>query len=122
MFGMGNKDQGSDKLAVQVYSVAGDEVFKLAQKLWETNARTVRFDQASGKEYLHFRYLKPPCAIWFQRDKGRTGVFEFMVRWEAAKNYEVYVVSSGQTAGNQQRATALLQSMLTTPSVVSSAE
>ena len=122
MFGLGNKDEGSEKLTVQVHVVSGSEVFKLAQKLWDTNARTLRLDQASGKEYLHFRYVNPKCAIWFQRDQGRKDVFELMVRWEDSKTYEVYVVGSSQTAGDQKRATELLQSMLTTPSVVSSVE
>jgi hypothetical protein len=118
MFGLGNKDDGAEKLIVQVHAVAGADVFDLARKLWDENARGVRLDAVSGKEYLHFRYTSPKCAIWFQRDHGRTDVFEVMIRWESSKTYEVYVLSDGQPVGNQQRAIELLQSMLTTPSVI----
>lgn len=118
MLGLGKKDSAGDKLSVQVYAVAGDEAFKLAQKLWDENARTVRVEEHIRKEFLHFAYANPECVIWFQRDQGRTGTFELIVRWEADKTYEVFVLTAGQPAGNLERARAVLNSMLTTPSVV----
>lgn len=122
MFGLGHKEERSDKLSVQVHAVSGDEMFRLAQKLWDENARYVRVDDPSGKEYLHFAYQNPSCVVWYQRDRGRTDVFEIILRWESSKMYEVYVLSAGQPAGDGQRAKALLDSMLTTPSVVPSTE
>jgi len=118
MFGLGNKESQSDKLSVQVHVVASEEAFKLAQKLWDENARTLRLDDKTGKEFLHFGYSKPACVIWLQRDRGRTGIFELIVRWEADKTHEVFTLTSGQSAGDEPRIKAILTSMLTTPSVV----
>ena len=118
MFGRSKDQPTADKLSVQVYAVAGDEPFRLAQKLWDENARTVRVEEHVGKEFLHFAYANPKCVIWFQRDQGRTGTFELIVRWEADKTYEVFVLTLGQSAGNVERSKAVLNSMLTTPSVV----
>jgi hypothetical protein len=118
MFGRGKNQPDGDKLSVQVYAVTGDEPFKLAQKLWDENARTVRIAASVGKEFLHFAYANPACVVWFQRDQGRTGTFELIVRWEADKTHEVFVLTPGQPAGNAERAKAVLNSMLTTPSVV----
>jgi hypothetical protein len=118
MFGIGKTDSKSDKLSVQVHAVTADEPFGLAQKLWDENAAHVQLDELSGKEYLHFAYTNPACVVWFQRDRGRTDEFELIVRWESTKTYEVYVLSKGAPTGNAERAKALLNSMLTTPSVV----
>ncbi len=119
MFGMGKKLQSSsDKLTVQVHVVASDDAFGLAQKLWDENARTLRTDQAIGKEFLHFGYANPKSVVWMQRDRGRTDTFELIVRWEADKIHEVLVLTKGGPAGNVERSKAIINSMLTTPSVV----
>ena len=121
MFGLENKGEDSDKLSVQVYAVSGDEAFKLAAKIWNENARTTRLDQRTGKEFLHFGYTNPKCVIWLQRDQGRTDTFELIIHWEHDKTHEVFVLTGGQPAGNQERAKAIVNSMLTTPSVMLSA-
>lgn len=118
MFGFGKSDSGNDKLNIQVHLVSGDAVFGLAQKLWDENVRTIHVDEQIGKEYLRFGYANPACAVWLQRDRGRTGTFELIVRWQADKTSEVFVLVPGQVAGNEQRAKDLLNSMLTTPSVL----
>ncbi len=122
MFGMGKKEPTSDKLTVQVHAVVSDQVFALAQKLWDENVRTLRIDQLTHKEFLHFGYANPKCVIWLQRDQGRAGILELIIRWEADKTHEVFVLTAGQPAGDEQRAKAIVQTMLTTPSVVLSAK
>lgn len=118
MFGMGKKEPSSDELSVQVHAVTSDDAFKLAQKIWNENGRTIHVDPRSGKEFLHFAYANPKCVVWLQHDQGRTGILEMIVRWEADQTHEVFVLATGQQAGDDTRAKALLNSMLTTPSVV----
>lgn len=121
MFGI-KKDPGNDTLNIQVHVAASDEAFKLAQKIWDENARTLHLDTYSGKEFLHFAYANPKCVVWMQRDQGRSGIFELVVRWERDKTHEVFVLTGGQSAGAIPRITAILNSMLTTPSVVLSTD
>lgn len=122
MFGMSAKNEGSDHLSVQVHAVVGEEAFKLATKIWDENIRTVHLDQRSNKEFLRFAYANPKCVVWLQHDRGRADTLELIVRWEADKTHEVFVLSRGQQAGSQERAVAVLTSMLTTPSVVLSSD
>ena len=122
MFGLGDKTQKSDKLGLQVHVVSSEEVFKLAQKIWDENVRTLHLDEQFHKEFLHFGYNQPKCVIWLQRDQGRTGIFELIVRWEHDKTHEVFVITSGPTVGNEDRAKAIVNSILTTPSVVLSSD
>jgi hypothetical protein len=120
MFGLNAKSDNSDKLVVQVHAAAEAEAFAMAKKLWDENSRIVHADQATGKEYLRFLYAQLKCVVWLQRDIGRTDIFELIVRWETGM-HEVYVVGPGpQPTGDITRPKALLTSMLTTPSVVSS--
>jgi hypothetical protein len=120
MFGLTKKDPSSDKLNVRVHVNANAEAFNLATKIWNENLRTLRFDQATRKEFLHFGYANPKCVVWLQRDKGRVDVFELVVRWETDKTYEVFVISdpAPKPTGDATRANALLNSMLTTPSII----
>jgi hypothetical protein len=68
---------------------------------------------------LRFAYTTPSCTVWLQRDQGRSDVFELVVRWEADKTHEVFVLVVGnKPEGDETRAKAVLNSMLTTPSVV----
>jgi hypothetical protein len=123
MFGLGKKAPKNDKLTVQVQVVSSSTAFAMAQKLWAENARTVRFDQQAGKEFLHFGYVNPKCVIWLQRDHGRANSFELIVRWEEAATHEVCIIGNDSSpSGNDARVKALLHSMLTTPSVVLSNE
>lgn len=122
MFGLGKSEPSSDKLSVQVHAVSSDEAFALAQKIWDANVRTMRVDEQTHKEFLHFGYANPKCVIWLQRDQARTGTLELVVRWEQDKTYEVFVLTTGQLAGDEQRIKAVLNSMLTTPSVVLSSD
>ncbi len=118
MFGS-NKHPETDKLSVQVHVVASAAAFQLGQKLWEENARTLHTDPASGKEFLHFVYANPPSVVWMQRTPGGPDYFELIVRWEKDAMHEVYVIqNSAQPAGDDGRAKELLQSILTTPSIV----
>lgn len=118
MFGLGKAGQPSDKLNVLVRVVASDEAFRLAQKIWDENFRSARVDEHTRKEFLRFGYANPKCAVWLQRDQGRADALELIVRWEDSQTYEVFALTRGQTSGDEQRALALLNSMLTTPSVV----
>ena len=118
MFGLGKNEPATDKLSVQVHIVTGDEAFQLAQKIWDENARTLHLDEQTDKEFLRFGYANPKCAVWLQRDRGRSDIFELIVRWEADKTHEVFALSPGQPTDNEQRAKDVLNSMLTTPSVV----
>lgn len=121
MFGLSKEEPKGDKLSVQVCVVASKEVFTLAQKIWDENARTAHLDEQTRKEFLRFGYANPGCAIWLQRDQGRTDIFELVVRWDHDETHEVFILTSGGPTGNEQRAKDLLNSMLTTPSVVLSA-
>ena len=122
MFGLSKSESQSDKLTVQVHVVTDEEGFKLAQKIWDENARTLRIDPATHKEFLHFGYANPKSVVWMQRDQGRTDIFELVVRWEVDKTHEVFILTGGQSAGKIDRAKAILNSMLTTPSVVLSGQ
>jgi ATP-dependent Clp protease adapter protein ClpS len=121
MFGLKNKHPDADKLTVQVHVVGSAEVFNLAQKIWSENQRTLRSDPATGKEFLHFAYANPKCVVWLQRDAGRHQLFELVVHWENDSNnmHEVFVVlNTPQPDGDVNRAKQLLNSVLSTPSIV----
>lgn len=118
MFGIGKSRTTSDKMSVLVRVVVSDEAFRLAQKLWDENLRSARVDERTRKEFLRFGYANPKCTVWLQRDQGRADALELVVRWEGSQTYEVFALTRGQPAGDEQRAFALLNSMLTTPSVV----
>ncbi len=113
----------ADLLTVQVHAIASSEAFGMVQKIWNENARTMRYDQSSNKEFEHFAYAKPSCTAWLQRDKGRASLYELIVRWEAEKTHEVYVIANANvTVGDDARVKAILSSMLTTPSIVLTSE
>jgi hypothetical protein len=121
MFGLSKRDPQSDKLTVQVHAIGSAEAYQLAAKIWNENVRTLHADAHGHKDFLHFAYANPKCVVWLQRDQNRTEPFELIVRWEANKTHEVFVISSApanQPTGNDQRAKALLTSILTTPSIV----
>jgi hypothetical protein len=119
MFGLSKKDPHTDKLQVQVHVVSSFEAYRMAVKLWNENLRTLHLDQHAGKEFLRFAYTSPSCTVWLQRDQGRADNFELVVRWEGDKTHEVFVLNTGnKPEGNDTRVKALLNSMLTTPSVV----
>ncbi|HSX29770.1 MAG TPA: hypothetical protein VLE73_04400 [Candidatus Saccharimonadales bacterium] len=120
MLGLTHKDANADKLTVQVHTIAGSEVFGLAQKIWGENVRSLRVDPESGKEFLHFGYANPKCVVWLQHDKGRNDIYELIVNWQSTGTHEVYVIIAGdaQPVGDDTRAKAVLNSMLITPSVV----
>jgi len=124
MFGHSKKDTSGDKLTVQVHAIASQAAYKQAQKIWDENIRTLRLDQTTNKQFLHFGYSKPECVVWLQRDQNRSNPFELIVRWETDKTHEVFVISDSGTgpSGDDSRATALLNSMLTTPSIVLTGE
>ncbi|HSW98873.1 MAG TPA: hypothetical protein VLF71_03475 [Candidatus Saccharimonadales bacterium] len=119
MFGFLKKQPKADKLTVQVHVVGSADVFAVAQKIWAENQRTLRSDPATGKEFLRFAYANPKCVVWLQHDHGRHQVFELVVRWEESRLHEVYVVlNTPQPEGDVARAGQLLQSVLSTPSIV----
>jgi len=120
MFGIGKKDPQHDKLDVQVHVVASQEAYVLAQKIWDENIRTMHIDQTARKEFLHFGYANPKCVIWLQRDQNRSNPFELVIRWEADGTHEVCIISDSRTgtSGDDTRPKAILNSMLTTPSIV----
>ena len=120
MFGLGKKDPQTDKLGVQVHAVASREAYQLAQKIWDENLRTLHLDEQAHKEFLHFAYADPKCTVWLQRDQQRSNPFELIVRWEADGTHEVCVISDSGTgnSGDDTRPKAILNSMLTTPSIV----
>jgi hypothetical protein len=119
MFGLKKKNPSADKLTVQVHVVGSAEVFRLAEKIWSENVRTLHTDPATGKEFLHFAYANPKCVVWLQRDHNQHQLFELVVRWEAGNIHEVYVVlNTPQPDGDDTRAKQLLNSVLSTPSIV----
>jgi len=119
MFGIGkNGGTTSDRLNVLVRTVVSDQAFGLAQKIWDENVRSARTDEQAHKEILRFTYANPKCVVWLERDQGRADAFELIVFWQDNQIYEVFAVTRGQASGDEQRALALLNSMLTTPSVV----
>ena len=123
MFGLGSKQDDSEPLSVQVHAVVGDEVLKLATKIWDENIRTVHLDPGTHKEFLRFGYENPKCVVWLQHDQNRVDTLELIVRWEADKRHEVFVITGGrQPAGEQERAKAVLNGMLTTAAVVLSSD
>ena len=119
MLSIFKKKPAADKLTVQVHVVGSSSAFQLAAKIWAENQRTLRTDPATGKEFLHFAYANPKCVVWLQRDPGRHQVFELVVHWDAENTHEVFVVlNTPQPDGDDQRALALLNSVLSTPSIV----
>ncbi len=120
MFGQSKKNPATDRLSVQVHAVADTETFDLAQRIWNENSRTLHTDPSTQKEFLRFGYATPKCAVWLQRDQNRTNPFELIVRWEETGMHEICVISDTGNArsGDPTRAKAILNSMLTTPSVV----
>jgi hypothetical protein len=123
MFGLSSKKEDSDQLTVQVHAVASSAAFDATQKVWGENMRALQVNEATNKEIMHFGYASPPCVVWLQRDRGRTDVFELIVRWEDDRVHEVYVISRGtqQPGAGDQRLQDLLHSILTVPSIVPSA-
>jgi hypothetical protein len=119
MFGLNKKDVHADKLQVQVHVIAGIDVFRLATRVWDTNQRSLHVEAHAHKEFMRFAYTNPSCTVWLQRDQGRDDIFELVVRWESDKTHEVFVLMLGdKKVGDDQRAQALLNSMLSTPSIV----
>jgi hypothetical protein len=119
MLGFIKKPPAADKLTVQVHVVGSGDVFRLAEKIWAENGRTLRTDPTTGKDFLHFAYANPKCVVWLQRDRGRHQLFELVVRWEKDGLHEVYVVlNTPQPDGDDARAKQLLNSVLSTPSIV----
>ncbi|HEX7963348.1 MAG TPA: hypothetical protein VF466_02035 [Candidatus Saccharimonadales bacterium] len=119
MFGFKRKTPAADKLSVQVHVVGSAEAFGLCEKIWAENQRTLRQDPATRKEFLHFAYANPKCVVWLQRDPGRHQLYELVVHWAADDMYEVYVVlNTPQPDGDDTRAKQLLNSVLSTPSIV----
>ena len=119
MFGLKKKTPQADKLSVQVHVVGSADVFRLAEKIWAENQRTLRNDPTTGKEFLHFAYANPKCVVWLQRDPGRHQMYELVVRWEKDGIHEVYVVlNTPKPDGDDTRAKQLLNSVLSTPSIV----
>jgi hypothetical protein len=113
------KNPDADKLTVQVHVVGSAAAFAMAQKIWAENQRTLLRESTTGKEFLHFAYANPKCVVWLQRDPGRHQVFELVVRWEETTIHEVYVVlNTPQQDGDDTRAQQLLNSILSTPSIV----
>ena len=119
MFGINKKNPHSDQLQVQVHVVIGIDAFHLATRLWDANQRTLHLEPHAHKEFMRFAYTNPSCTVWLQRDQGRDDIFELVVRWESDKTHEVFVLILGdKKVGDDQRAQALLNSMMTTPSIV----
>jgi len=119
MLGFKKKTLEADKLTVQVHVVGSAEVFRLAEKIWTENQRTLRTDASTGKEFLHFAYASPKCVVWLQRDPGRQQIFELVVRWEKDIIHEVYVLlNTPHPDGDVTRAKQLLNSVLSTPSII----
>lgn len=122
MFKASSKSPTADWLTVQVHAIGSQHAFGLAHQILVANARTLRLDPASGKEFLHFAYAQPHCTVWLQRDHGRSDVYELIVRWEDQGVHEVYVITNTvQPIGNDQRLQQLLHSVLTVPSIVPTA-
>jgi hypothetical protein len=120
MFGLERKQTGDD-LPIFVHAVTGDKAFQAAERLWQENARLMYIDKTNRKEFVRFTYAKPDCTAWLQRDEGRAGVFELILHWKDNDATEVFVLtpqSGGQSAAANERLEAVLQAMLTTPSVV----
>ncbi|HSW99944.1 MAG TPA: hypothetical protein VLH38_02830 [Patescibacteria group bacterium] len=119
MLGLKKKTLAADRLTVQVHVVGSATVFRLAEKIWTENQRTLRADPGTGKEFLHFAYASPKCVVWLQRDPGRQQVFELVVRWEKDNIHEVYVLlNTPRPDGDETRAMQLLNSVLSTPSII----
>lgn len=121
MLGIGKRTDDNE-LPVFVHAVQNNEAFATAQRLWSENSRLLYLDKDSGKEFVRFSYAKPACNAWLQRDQGRTDEFELVLLWkDEDRTTEVYVISQQTGAnplGDDQRLKAVLNAMLTTPSIV----
>jgi hypothetical protein len=121
MFGLTKKTPKSDELTVQVHVAGSHEAWQLAQKIWNENQRNLRSDSSTGKDFLHFAYANPKCVVWLQRDRNHQTFMELVVRWEHDGLHEVFVLyNTGEPEGDDTRAKQLLNSVLSTPSIVPS--
>jgi hypothetical protein len=110
------------KLPLFIHAVQSANAFALAQKVWDTNARTLQQDAANRKEYMFFTFAQPSCLVWLQRDQGRTDTFELVLMWDTATDdvAEIYVisVSASGAVGDDSRVCSLLSAILSMPAVV----
>jgi hypothetical protein len=117
----GSKSEKNDQLPVTVHVVRSAEVFTVAQKLWNVNARTVYQDVASGKELLHFALVNPKTVIWLQHDANRQDEFELVMSWAENKTTlaDVWVLLPGpEKSGDDSFPRKVLDALLTTPATV----
>lgn len=125
MFGSsdtGNHASPQFRLPVLVHSLQSGPAWDLAQKIWQANSRNVLQDAMNHKELLHFVFNNPTCAVWLQRDQGRTDTIELILIWQepVAGLTEVYVLTNrpSQPVGDDARIRSLLASILASPATV----
>jgi hypothetical protein len=122
MLGLDKKQADDDTLPVFVHVVQSNDAFAVAKKLWDENVRLLHINQSTGKEFLRFTYARPACNVWLQRDQGREDMFELLLLWkDGQRTTEVYMLApqaSQHTSGDVERLNAVLNAMLTTPSIV----
>ena len=126
MLGIGGKDKHKvdpTKLPLLVHVLQSNEAFALAEKVWQTNQRYQRIDQANRKELQRFVFANPACVAWLQRDMGRSDCFELVLLWDNTDSEdvtEVYALckAAGPQVGDDIRAKSLLGAMLAAPATV----
>jgi hypothetical protein len=107
---------------ILVHNLQSAAAFGLAQKVWQSNARSAMPDPANGKDRMRFAFANPECVVWLQRDQGRQDSFELILMWGAtvaSGMAEVYVLANavGVPVGDDSRANNLLQGILASPAV-----
>jgi len=123
MLGFSNHNDTDDRLPVLVQVIQNTEIFGMAQRLWQTNARAARLDPTTHKEFLRFGLVQQGQAVWFERDQNRPDSFEVILSWhESGERFaDVYVIVPARTEGPSGDTTfvkQVLETLLSTPATL----
>lgn len=118
-----HEDTNDDRLPVLVQAVQSNDVFAMAQKVWQENMRAVRLDPDTHKEFLRFGLVQQDQAVWFERDQNRQDSFEVILTWHEKGEHlaDVYVITpqrADSPSGDTNFARQVLDALLSTPATL----
>jgi len=123
-FGQSRKpEQRTDRLPVLVEVIQNQEIFALAQKVWNLNNRYVRKGAANKKEFLRFGLVDAKQAVWLERDEGRHDAFELILTWwenetQFADIYALVPAPGAGQSGDPTYPKQVLDALLSAPATL----